>query len=179
MKRGLIQVYTGEGKGKTTAALGLAMRAIGHGLNVCIVQFMKPSDFVTGELLSAERLSPQLKILHCGDSTVWGKGKPKSCLTQDMEKATKETLALANFAAKKGHYDIMVLDEINVALEQRLLDLQEVLAFINDKPDNLELVFTGRGAPIEIIEIADLVTEMIQLKHPFEKGIKARKGIEY
>lgn len=179
MKKGLVQVYTGSGKGKTTAALGLALRAVGQGLTVCIVQFMKPTDFETGEKIAIQKLEPELQIQQFGDSSVWGKGRPKEGTTSDMKQAARNALDFAINNAKRGHYDIMVLDEINVALSQDLLKLDDVLSFIKGKPEGIELVLTGRGAPDQLIDAADLVTEMREIKHPYQSGIGARKGIEY
>ena len=179
MNKGLVQVYTGSGKGKTTAALGLALRAVGQGLRVCIVQFMKPTDFETGEKIAAQRLEPALQIKQFGNSSVWGKGRPKEGITSDMKQAARNALDFAINNADQGHYDIMVLDEINVALNQDLLKLDDVLAFVKGKPENIELILTGREAPQQLIEAADLVTEMREIKHPYQSGIKARKGIEY
>lgn len=179
MRKGLIQVYTGTGKGKTTAALGLALRAVGQGLKVCIIQFMKSSDLKTGEMMAAERLAPDFKLIQFGKSSVWGKSKPKECITLDMKKAAQRALEFAKKTAQEGHYDIIVLDEINMALKVGLLSLDEVSEFLETKPEKVELVLTGRGVPDEILDLADLATEMIEIKHPYQAGIKARRGIEY
>jgi cob(I)alamin adenosyltransferase len=179
MRKGLVQVYTGTGKGKTTAALGLALRAIGQGLKVCFIQFMKSSDFKTGEMVAAERLAPDLKIIQFGKCQVWGEFKPKECVTLDMKKAAHKTLDFAKKTVQEGHYNIVVLDEINMALKVGLLNLDEVLEFLKTKPKEVELILTGREAPDEIISLADLVTEMTEVKHPYKAGIKARRGIDY
>lgn len=179
MKKGLTQVYTGAGKGKTTAALGLALRAVGQGLRVCIIQFMKPNDFKTGEKAASQKLAPNLEIVQFGDSQVWGKGKPKTTLTASMKEACNEALDFAKSKVQDSHYDIIVLDEVLVALSLGLLSLAEIIELIKTKPEAVELVLTGRSAPPEIIELADLITEMREVKHPYQKGIKARQGIDY
>ena len=179
MRKGLIQIYTGEGKGKTTAALGLALRAVGQGLKVCFIQFMKPSDFATGEMAAAERLAPGLRIVQFGSSQIWGKGRPKHDITIEMKTASKNALHFAKQAMNEGHYDIIVLDEINMALDLGLLDLANVVELLKTRPSAVELILTGRGAPQEIIDMADLVTEMVAVKHPYQSGVGARRGIEY
>ena len=178
MKHGMVQVYTGEGKGKTTAALGLAMRAVGQGLRVCFIQFMKPADFETGEKESAKSLAG-LTMVQFGDSTVWGKGKPKREITEGMRQAVRDAFEAAGTAVGQGHYDIIVLDEINIALNRGLVSLSEMMDLLAAKPANVELVLTGRDVPKEILEKADLVTEMVKVKHPYDRGEKPRKGIEF
>ena len=173
LKFGITQVYTGEGKGKTTAAFGLALRAIGRGLKVYVIQFIK-GGFDYGELHIVNEL-PHIKL------AAYGRGQ-----FIEGENPTEEDLRLAREAfehAKKvvqsKEYDIVVLDEINVAMSLKLLEVGEVLTLIEDKPEKVELVLTGRGAPSAIIEAADLVTEMVEIKHPYNEGVGARKGIEY
>jgi cob(I)alamin adenosyltransferase len=173
LERGLVQVYTGNGKGKTTAAFGLALRAIGRGLKVYVIQFIK-GGFDYGELYVVDRL-PNLKL------KAFGRGKfitEKPAGKEDIRLA-EEALALAEEAVKSGEYDIVILDEINVALNLKLIKIEKVLELVRNKPKHVELVLTGRYAPSEIIEVADLVTEMREVKHPFNKGYQARKGIEY
>jgi len=168
-----VQVYTGEGKGKTTAAFGLALRAIGRGLKVYIIQFIK-GGFDYGELYIVDKL-PNLKL------KAFGRGKfvtTKPAQKEDIQLA-EEALALAQKVVKSGDYDIVILDEINVALELKLIETRKVVELIENKPKHVELVLTGRYAPEKIVEIADLVTEMKEIKHPFNKGYGARKGIEY
>jgi cob(I)alamin adenosyltransferase len=173
MERGLIQVYTGNGKGKTTAALGLALRAVGHGFKVFVIQFMK-GNLVYGELESAKKLSPYLTIKQMGRETFVSKTNPHPI---DIKMA-QEGFALAKKAIKSGEYDIVILDEINVAIDYGLIPLSDLLQLINSKPASVELILTGRNAKPEIMEKADLVTEMVERKHYYDKGIKARKGIE-
>jgi len=169
---GLIQVYFGNGKGKTTAALGLALRAAGRGKEVLIIQFMKKWDY--GELHSIQ-LIPQITIKTFGTKDFVHKGKAKEIDYQEAKKAFSEGVQ----AAKSGQYDMIIFDELNVAIYFELLELQQVLDFLEEKPEEVEIIITGRNAPKEIIEKADLVTEMCEIKHPYQKGIQARIGIEY
>ena len=173
LEKGLIQVYTGNGKGKTSAAFGIALRAIGRGLKVYIIQFIK-GGFDYGELYMIDKL-PNLKL------KAFGRGKfitEKPPGKEDI-KLAEEALQLAEKVVESGEYDIVILDEINVALNLELISLEKVLELIKSKPKRVELVLTGRYAPNEIIKVADLVTEMKEVKHPFNKGYEARKGIEY
>lgn len=170
--KGYVQVYTGGGKGKTTAALGLAFRAVGHGFKTCIIQFMKGQDY--GELQAAKKLAPYITIEQFGKKTFVHIEQPGE---EDIRMA-REGLRRAKEVMASGEYDILVLDEINVALYYRLLPLEEVINVIKSKPENLELILTGRYAPQEIIELADLVTEMREVKHYYRRGVRAREGIE-
>lgn len=173
MEKGLIQVYTGNGKGKTTAALGLALRAAGHGFKTLMIQFMK-GNIQYGELESAKKLSPYLMIQQMGRETFVSKTNPDPV---DIEWAQKG-FARAKEAIFSGNYDIVILDEINVAVDYGLISLSELLHLFDFKPDTVELVLTGRNARPEIMEKADLVTEMVERKHYYTKEVKARKGIE-
>ncbi|MDH5746106.1 MAG: cob(I)yrinic acid a,c-diamide adenosyltransferase [Candidatus Bathyarchaeota archaeon] len=173
LEKGLVQVYTGDGKGKTSAAFGLALRAVGRGLKVYIIQFIK-GGFDYGELYVVDRL-PNLKLKAFGRGMFVTEKPPGK---EDVELA-QEALALSQEVVKSGEYDIVILDEISVALNLKLISLEKVLELIKDKPKHVELVLTGRSAPEEIIKAADLVTEMRKVKHPFHKGYQARKGIEY
>lgn len=173
LEKGLVQVYTGNGKGKTSAAFGLALRAIGRGLKVCMIQFIK-GGFDYGELYVVSKL-PNFSL------KAFGRGKFITEIPpgeQDI-KLARNAFQLAKKTVKNGKCDVVILDEINVALELKLIDLEEVLAMIKDRPKHVELILTGRYAPKEIVEAADLVTEMKQIKHPFEVGHPARKGIEF
>jgi len=173
LEKGLVQVYTGNGKGKTSAAFGLALRAIGRGLKVYIIQFIK-GGFDYGELYIVDKL-PSLKL------KAFGRGKfvtEKPAGKEDV-KLAEEALALAEDVVKSGEYDMVILDEINVALNLKLINIEKVLELVKNKPKHVELILTGRYAPHEIIEAADLVTEMKEVKHPYNKGFSARKGIEY
>jgi len=173
LEKGLVQVYTGEGKGKTSAAFGLALRAIGRGLKVYIIQFIK-GGFDYGELYVVEKL-PNLTV------KAFGRGKFVTKTPPDEEdvKLAEEAFELAKKIVKSGKYDLVILDEINIAVSLRLIDLKEVVKLIKNKPSNVELILTGRYAPKEIIESADLVTEMKEVKHPYTKGLPPRKGIEF
>jgi cob(I)alamin adenosyltransferase len=174
LEKGLIQVYTGNSKGKSTAAFGLALRAVGNALNVFIIQFMKGSDYY-GELNSFKRLEPECRLEHYGLPGWVKKGEARA---EDVAEAHK-ALARAEELMLSGEWDIIILDEVNNALWFELLTVEEVLTFLNKKPDNVELVLTGRNAPEEIISVAHLVTEMVERKHPYQLGINARKGIEF
>jgi cob(I)alamin adenosyltransferase len=174
MEKGLIQVYTGNGKGKTTASLGLALRAVGHGLKVLVIQFMK-ADINYGELKSTQQLSPHLAIKRMGRDTFVSKSNPDP---EDIQRAG-EGFALAKKAFQNKEYDIVILDEINMAVDYGLVPLADLLELIDSKPGTIELVLTGRNAKPEIMEKADLVTEMVDRKHYYDKGVPARKGIEF
>lgn len=193
LERGLVQIYTGNCKGKTTCALGLSFRAIGHGFRVCILQFMKGSGY-TGELYAAERLFPNLKIMQFGRSCPWSgliKSGYRKCTGCGqcfaVGKGTEEDQALADLAYAEAErillsddYDLIVLDEITNALGRNLVTKEQILALIESRPQKVELISTGRHFPDqEIIDAADLVTEMKQIKHPYEQGISSRRGIEY
>ncbi len=173
-KLGLLQVYTGDGKGKTTASLGLALRAVGRGLRVKIFQFMKPPDS-SGEHFSAKRLAPELEIVPVGKRGFVFKDGPSA---EDIALA-EAGLEKARQALASSEVDLVILDELDVALHLDLLKIEDVLEVIDNRPAGVELVVTGRGAPQEIIDRADLVTEMRLIKHPYQEGIKARQGIEY
>lgn len=174
-KKGLIIVHTGPGKGKTTAALGLAFRAVGDGLKVLMVQFLKGS-WHYGELDAAQWLGPDKFVIR-----PMGKGFVKLGGEIDPEhrQAAEEAWAFAREKIFSGEYDMIILDEINYAISYGLLPLAPVLAALQQKPERVHLVLTGRTAPAEIIEVADLVTEMREIKHPYQKGIEAQRGIEY
>ncbi len=173
LNKGLTQVYTGDGKGKTSAAFGLTLRAIGRDLKVFVIQFIK-GGFDYGELHVIQEL-PNLKL------RAFGRGKfiTEMPPTDEDVKLAKQALKLARKVINSGEFDVIVLDEINVALNLKLLDVGEVMDLIKNKPRHVELVLTGRDAPSEIIWMADLVTEMKEVKHPYAQGVQPRKGIEY
>jgi cob(I)alamin adenosyltransferase len=173
MKKGLVQVYTGNGKGKTTAALGLAFRAVGHGMKVLVIQFMK-GNVQRGELESAKKLSPNLTLKQVGRETFISKPNPDP---KDLELA-QEGFFIAKKAIQNKEYDIVILDEINLAIDYGLIPLTDLLQMIDSKPDTVELILTGRNVKREILERADLVTEMVDRKHYYDKGVPAREGIE-
>lgn len=173
LSRGIIQVYTGEGKGKTTASLGQALRACGHDFRVLMIQFMKGSKNY-GELLSSESV-PGLEIVQKGLPTFVKKGEPSE---EDLRLAA-EGMDLARKTVRDAAHDILILDEINCAVDYGLVDLSEVLELIREKPEGMELILTGRYAPKEFIELADLVTEMREVKHHYSSGVEMREGIEF
>jgi cob(I)alamin adenosyltransferase len=173
LEEGLVQVYTGNGKGKTTAALGLALRAAGRGLRVYIIQFIK-GGFDYGELNVVDRI-PNVTLKAFGRGRFITTDPPEK---EDVRLA-EQALQLAKEIVRNGEHDVVVLDEINVALKLKLVSLEETLELIKNKPRQVELVLTGRDAPSELTEVADLVTEMKEIKHPFTRGAQARKGIEF
>ena len=175
-QKGLVIVYTGGGKGKTSAALGLVLRAVGYNHKVCMIQFVKGS-WHYGELDSAKRLAPEFELVTAGKGFV-GILDDKSPREEHI-KAANDTLAISREKIMSGKYNVVILDEINYALQLELLKLDDVLDVIKSKPTELDLVLTGNHAAKEVIEIADLVTEMKEIKHPFKSGKKAKKGIDF
>lgn len=171
--RGLVQVFTGNGKGKTTAAVGTIVRAAGHGFRVFLVSFMK-GNYAYGEYKTLSKL-PNIEIAQFGLRKFTN---PARVNTKEKEQA-EAALATARKAVMSGNYDLVVLDEVNVAVCYNLIGQEEVIKLMKDKPPHVELILTGRYADNRLLEAADLVTEMVKVKHPFERGIKARKGIEY
>lgn len=168
-----MQVYTGNGKGKTTAALGLALRAAGHGLTVHIVQFMKGwPDY--GELKAIQWL-PGVSLVQFGRAEFVDRENPAQVDVAQAHKALRHAVEVM----RERRPDILILDEINVALDYGLIALDEVEGLLDGRPPDMELVLTGRAAHPEVIRRADLVTEMLDIKHPFGSGMAARKGIEY
>ena len=175
-EKGLVIVYTGGGKGKTSAALGLVLRAVGYNHKVCMVQFVKGS-WHYGELDSANRLAPEFEMITAGKGFV-GILDDKSP-REDHVKAANDTLEISKEKIMSGKFDVVILDEINYALQLKLLNLDDVIDLIKSKPAELDLVLTGNHAADEVIELADLVTEMKEIKHPFKSGKKAKKGIDF
>jgi cob(I)alamin adenosyltransferase len=171
LANGYTQVYTGNGKGKTTAALGLALRAAGSNLNVFIGQFIKGMKY--SELNSLSKLSKNIAIKQYGRGCFIER-KPDRADMQRAKKGLEELREIIN----SGKYDVVILDEINIAIYFRLISAQDAVKLIEDKPKNVELVFTGRMACKEILDKADLVTEMKELKHYYSRGVTARDGIE-
>ncbi|MEN8265010.1 MAG: cob(I)yrinic acid a,c-diamide adenosyltransferase [Nitrospirota bacterium] len=175
MPRGLIHVYTGDGKGKTTAAFGLAIRAAGHGKNVLILQFLKSRIGNSGEIRSAKKAGVQVIKFKNQTSPLFDPSVKKSNLKRSIQKAIVSSIE----KIKSGKYDLIIMEEFNNVVGNGYATTGELLDLIREKPEELELVFTGRGAPEELIAIADYVTEVRMVKHPANKGIMARKGIEY
>lgn len=172
-KLGLVQIYTGEGKGKTTAALGLGLRAVGKGFNVYMIQFMK-GDIDYGEILSTKNIVG-FTIEQFGRSDFVDRKNPEEI---DIGFA-KKALERAQEILLEKKCDILILDEVNVALDWKLIELNDIINLIKNKPKKIELILTGRYADPKLIELADLVTEMKEIKHPYHKGILARDGIEH
>ena len=173
MQRGYLQIYTGNGKGKTTAALGQAVRAAGSGLKTFIVMFMK--DHPYGEIKMIDQLGNLVRLEQYGnDAFVLAKQLP---LAEDRM-AAQQALARIREIMNSGEYDIIIMDEVCVAIHFELLKTEDVLCLLNEKPDPVEIILTGRYCPPEFIEMADLVTEMLEIKHYYPKGVIARRGIE-
>lgn len=205
-KLGMVHVYTGDNKGKTTTSMGMALRAAGQNLKVCIIQFLKGGAY-TGEYIAIKNFLPNIKIYQYGKPCIKeqkqlklsgfeddGRAFPedfvrdeiecgdcRNCfLADEEEKALAfEAMGHAKDAVSSGEYDIVILDEINNTLKKKIISTDAALGLIKNKSKNTELIFTGRGAPNEIIDAADLVTEMNLIKHYFDKGVPARRGIEY
>lgn len=171
---GLVIIHTGNGKGKTTAALGLALRAWGEGLKILILQFIK-GGWKYGELKALDKFSPEITVKQCGE----GFTRRGNTDMKKHKEAAQNTLNEAKEAMLSGKWDMIILDEINYAVDFNLIPLNSVLDLISEKPAHLHLVMTGRNVKEELINCADLVTEMTEIKHPFKKGIKAQKGIEF
>ncbi len=183
LEKGLVQVYTGSGKGKTTAAFGLIWRMLGWGGRVYLCQFLKPSDQNTGESAFARLISDSVDGKFRYDRldnkwNMWSSAGNDLQVTQ-MKMAISDKLAQIREIAAGGKYDLIVLDEVNFCLDSGLADIDDIKAIILGRPDTCEIVLTGRNADTQIIEMADLVTEMKELKHPYSSGLEARKGIEY
>jgi cob(I)alamin adenosyltransferase len=175
LKKGLVQIYTGSGKGKTTAALGLALRAAGWGKKVIIYQFLKPPALVLGERKAITKSKLPIKIIPVDIKWNMQKKNNTALVCEKINQTCKEI----QIVAQKGKYDLIILDEIIYCLSKKLVSLQCIKNIIKSKKPDIEIIMTGRGATKDIIKLADLVTEMKEIKHPFRKNVKARKGIEY
>ena len=175
-EKGLVIVYTGNGKGKTTAALGMALRAIGYDHKVCMLQFIKGS-WHYGEMNSSKKLEPNFELIAVGKGFVGilDDNSPR----EEHEKYAAEAVRICREKIFSEKYDVIILDEVNYAITLGLIDVQEIIKIIKEKPSELDLVLTGRDVKEEIVELADLVTEMKEIKHPFKSGIKAKKGIDF
>ncbi|MEW5866696.1 MAG: cob(I)yrinic acid a,c-diamide adenosyltransferase [Bacillota bacterium] len=192
-ERGLVQVYTGDGKGKTTAALGLALRAAGHRFSVAMIQFVKGASY-TGEVFAIERLYPEVQIsqfgrdcrkasairqglLSCRGCTECFLGEGE--ITEEDRELAEKALAVAYKTVASGEKDIVILDEISLAAHFGLISVDDIVGIVQAKRPSVELVLTGRHMPEEVLALADLITDMHQVRHPFEQGIVGRRGIEY
>ncbi len=173
-RQGLVIVHTGNGKGKTTAALGLALRAVGQGLRVAMVQFIK-GTWKYGELKAPEFL-PGFEIQPMGRGFV-GRGDAEP--TPEDRGLAHETFEVGREKVLSGEWDMVILDEVNYAVDKGLVDVEDLLRLLREKPDRLHLVLTGRNARPEVMDAAHLVTEMREIKHPYSQGIKAQKGVEF
>ena len=175
IQEGLVHVYTGEGKGKTTAALGIALRAVGWGARVCVVQFIKGYSEI-GEAKFAAQMPDRLALKQFAIDLTRTIDEAD---VLERELAAEEAMAWAEQVVSQGEFDVVILDEINNALHYGLIPIPRVLSMIAGRPSHVELILTGRSAPAEIVDAADYVTELRMIKHPFEKGIGARKAIDY
>lgn len=173
-KLGLVQVYTGSGKGKTTASLGLTLRAVGHGFRVCMIQFMKDNARY-GESLAAQYL-PGFRLIKAGRDAFVDIKNPDPV----DSKLARQGWELAKSVITSREYEIVILDELNVLMAAKMVSVEEVVKFLQDnRNQGVEVVLTGRYAPEAILELADLVTEMQEIKHPFQEGIPSRQGVDY
>jgi len=173
MGKGLIILYTGDGKGKTCAALGTAFRAIGHECRVCMIQFIK-GTIPSGELQAVKRVCDLMDIFPTGEGFIWSE--------EDIDKnreTAQRAWEFAKEAIRSGKYDVVILDELTYLLNFGLIDEREAVEFLKSKPESMHLIITGRDAPRSLIDAAEIVTEMREIKHPLDKGIKAQRGIDY
>ncbi len=171
-QKGLVIVNTGNGKGKTTAALGVLFRAWGRGMRVCCLQFIKATTSNYGEERAARRLG--IEMIPMGDGFTW----TKENIEKDMTMA-RQCWEMCKEKISSGDYDIVILDEMTYAFTYGWLDITEIIEFLKQRQDGMHIIITGRNAPPELIEYADLVTEMTEIKHPYKEGIQAQKGIEF
>jgi cob(I)alamin adenosyltransferase len=178
LEKGLVQIYTGNGKGKTTAAIGLALRAAGWGKNVIIYQFLKPPALKLGERKALAKAKLPIKIEAV--DVRWNlQGQRNKKTLKQVRGKIQQVCEKIRLTAKKGEYDLIILDEIIYCYSKKLVDKRTIEKIIKAKKQDTELIMTGRGAAKELFELADLVTEMKEIKHPFKKGTKAKKGIEF
>lgn len=171
----MIHCYTGNGKGKTTAALGIALRASGYGMKTCILQFMK-GTWHTGELDAVKKI-PEIELIQTGKG--FYKILDDHFPEEEHRAAAGDAIQLIREKVESGKYSILILDEVNVAVDLKLISAEAILKVLRDAPDPLHFILTGRNAPPEFLEAADLVTEMTEIKHPFQKGIQAQKGLDF
>ena len=179
LEKGLVQIYTGDGKGKTTAAFGLALRAAGQGNKVLIYQFLKPSSLDIGERFALQLGAVRIRTEALDTPWDMSKSFEDEKAVARMQAAISEALERIAQTAEKRFYDVLILDEIVFCLSEGLAKFDDVKDLIDKRDSAVEIILTGRGATTELIELADLVTEMKNIKHPFDKGLPARRGIEY
>ena len=179
LKKGLVQVYTGDGKGKSTAAFGLALRAAGQNNKVLIYQFLKPPSLDIGERFALQLGAVRIRVEALGLPWDMGTSLGDPEAVAGMKAAIRGVLAQLTETAEKNFYDVLILDEIVFCLSKGLAEMQDVKSLIQRRAPQVEIVLTGRGASEELIAMADLVTEMKNIKHPFDNGIEARRGIEF
>ncbi len=173
---GLVHIYTGNGKGKTTAAVGLGVRAWGNGMKVLFVQFLKGSP--TGEMKVFDQLKPNFTFYRGKQvkGFIWNMTEEQK---EELKQVTREDFEFAREQALSDAYDVLILDEVMASISNKLIQVEDVVDLIRNKPQKLEIIITGRNAPGELVQLADYVSEISAVKHPFEKGIPARKGIEF
>lgn len=174
--QGLIHIYTGNGKGKTSAAVGLGMRAYGRGLKVLMVQFLKGSE--TGEMLAIEKLGAGFTLVRGKEvkKFTWNMNEAE---LSELKESMKELFEIATESASECACDVLILDELMGAISTGLIEVRDVFKFLKGKPNSLEVIMTGRNAPKELVDISHYVSEINAVKHPFDSGIKAREGIEF
>ena len=175
-KRGLVVVLTGYGKGKTTSAMGMVLRAAGHGMNICVIQFMK-GDLYSGEWDGVKLLGDQVDFTSTGKGFCGIQGNPYS--HAEHRANAQDAIKLVHQKIESGKFDVLILDEINNALHLKLVDLDQVLSILNKKPPNLHLILTGRDAHPDVIDRADTVSEVGEIKHAYRKDIEPQPGIDY
>ena len=173
MKKGFIIIFTGDGKGKTTAALGQVFRALGHGMRICVIQFIK-GKWKSGEMIFAEKFSDLLEFYIKGKGFIYN-----SKNLEEHKKAGKDAWEFAKKKIFSEKYDMIVLDELTYLIKYNIINESEILSVLEEKPEGLHILVTGSDASKSLIELADLVSEVKNIKHPFQKGIKAQKGIEF
>jgi len=179
LEKGLVQIYTGDGKGKTTAAFGAALRAAGQGDKVLIYQFLKPATLDIGERFALQMGAVRIRVETLDVPWDMSESLEDSNAVAKIQIAISDALKSLAQTAEKRFYDVLILDEIVFCLSKGLANFEDVKALINKRDSSVEIILTGRGASAELIDLADLVTEMKNIKHPFDKGIPARRGIEY
>ena len=177
MGKGLVHIYTGEGKGKTTASVGLAVRAAGQGFSVLFVQFFKEDSASSGEKEFFRKSGSGIELIRSNSRHPMFTG-PKTDLSA-VKASVVETFSKAREKTAGGGVDLLVLDEVLSAVNGGWIGVEEMLEFLDNRPPHLEVVLTGRNAPVELMQVADYVTEMLKIKHPFDAGVQARKGIEF